>query len=389
MSYISRNRPVHAERLERFLGREAIARAQQAMTEGGGKDKRWYGDPIYLIDVPGNVWVTADGDFHGKLPVGFGAFACVWDVVESRIKRIVKEAGRQHKHPLAAAGFASISDALARASSGGNRRYLNGGMLQKAGTTGVVGATNTLWAVGAFPAAGANGSAAPGGRAPTSATTGAMGYANPSSGTLHLTGAIMQASVVNNMLMLYDRIFDVAKTMNSTATEAVSGTPSRYQSTTTTAEDHAGSNFLFVECTTALAATAHNWTTCTYTDQAGGSSTLPSLTGNSGNIINRLDMPTGSWFAPLETGDLGVRTLTQMQCSAAVATGAINFVIGHPIGFMMFPTASVFFPFDWLTNMDQAPRIFDSACLALLEVVKPATGATSYTGLITATGAAP
>jgi hypothetical protein len=196
-------------------------------------------------------------------------------------------------------------------------------------------------------------------------------------------------SITNNSLLLYDRLFSVAKTMASTATEAVTGVPTRYQSTVATDPDYAGDNFLFVEVgTTALAATAHNWTVCTYTDQGGAASTLPSLTGNSGAIVNRFDHPASQWFAPLESGDVGIKALTQMQCSASVATGLISFVIGHPIGFMAFPVINSFFPFDWLTNRDQAPRIFDSACLAFIEPLKPATTATTYTGRIALTSAA-
>jgi hypothetical protein len=88
------------------------------------------------------------------------------------------------------------------------------------------------------------------------------------------------------------------------------------------------------------------------------------------------------WFAPLANGDVGVKALTQMQCSASVATGLINFVIGHPIGFMSFPVINSVIPFDWLTNRDLAPRIFNDAYLALLEISKPATGTTTYTGRI-------
>ena len=112
----------------------------------------------------------------------------------------------------------------------------------------------------------------------------------------------------------------------STATEAVTGVPTRYQSTTPGAHDYAGNNFLMIECRTALPATAHNWTTCTYTDQDGNTgATLPSVTGNSSNIINRLDQPVGTWFCPLASGDSGIKNLTQMQCSASVASGAIDF----------------------------------------------------------------
>lgn len=218
-----------------------------------------------------------------------------------------------------------------------------------------------------------------------------MKFNNPASGTLHLVGADFSANVINNCLMLYDRIFHVTKTMNSTATEAVTGVPTRYQSVTPGAADSAEGNFLFIEVGgTPLAATAHNWTTCLYTDSEGtGSNTLPSVTGNSGAIVDRFDMPLNTWFCPLAAGDRGIKELDQMQCSAAVATGVVNFVIGHPIGVMAFPVINSLLPFDWLTNRLQAPRIFDGACLALFELPKPATTATTYNGQIYATRAAP
>ena len=44
-------------------------------------------------------------------------------------------------------------------------------------------------------------------------------------------------------------------------------------------------------------------------------------------------------------------------------------------------------PFDWLTNRQLAPRIFDNACLALIEMPKPATTATTYVGQLQAVSA--
>jgi len=61
------------------------------------------------------------------------------------------------------------------------------------------------------------------------------------------------------------------------------------------------------------------------------------------------------------------------------------FMIGHPLGFMTFPQANGLLPFDWLTNRDQAPRVFDNACVAFMETLKPATTATNYTGRLVAT----
>ena len=389
MSNVLRQLSPHSGRLERWLGQDRIEILAKHMREGGGPNCRWYGSPIHLLDIPGSVKITGDGDFVGNFNRGY--FESAADSLAAHLRRLWKEAGRPIYIPDAvfgvnSGGFSSISAALARASAGNKVNFLQ---WQKSGPTGVANVASTLWRLGASPAAGGAGSAAPGGRATDDTTTGAYPFTNPASGFLHLTGADFSASVINNALMLYDRIFDVAKTMNSTATEAVTGVPTRYQSTTATDQDYAGGNFLFISVGgTALPATAHNWTVCTYTDQAGAASTLPSVTGNASAIVDRFDMPASTWFCPLEAGDVGIKALTQMQCSALVATGLIDFVMGHQLGIISFPVASLMVPFDWLTNRDQTPRIFNDACLALFELPKPATTATSYTGSIYATSAA-
>lgn len=370
-------RAVHSGRLERWLGADKVEHISRSM-------RGWYGPPIHLIDVPGSVRVCGDGDFIGPFERGYAASAM--DALRDHLQRLWRAGGRVH-HGYAGAGFASVSDALARASAGFSQKPA--GMFNTVGATGVVGVTSSLHKRGLQPVAGVAAVAAPGGTAFVDSDTGGMIFTNPASGTLHLVGADVSASVINNTLLCYDRIFGVAKTMNSNTTEAVTGVPTRYQSTTVTAADYIGGNFGFVEVgLTALAATAHNWTTCTYTDQANAASTLPSLTGNASAIVHRLDHPVQQWFAPLAAGDVGIKAWTQMQCSAAVATGLINFVIGHPLGFMSFPVINSVLPFDWLTNRDQAPRIFDDAYLAFLEINKPATTATTYTGQLHATGAA-
>ena len=367
----SKNKEVNMRHLENWLGDEKIEHLRRCM-------KGWYGRPICLIDVPGSVWIHADGTFGGKLNAGY--FASAVDYLYDYTKKLLDA---PYQPSTLHAGFTSISDALSRASQGFSQRR----NFSKTGPTGVTSATSSLWRVGTQPSAGSAGGAAPGGTVHVGSNAGALSLANPAAGTNRLVGADVSAGTFGNSLLLYDRLFSVAKTMNSTATEAVTGTPSRYQSATDTAEDFAGDNFLFVEVGgTALAATAHNWTTCLYTDEAGATGrTLPSITGNSGAIVDRLDHPISQWFAPLAAGDTGIKALTQMQCSAAVATGAINFVIGHPIGFMAFPLANMTFPFDWLTNRDQAPRIFDDACLAFLEPSKPSATAATYNGRIVTT----
>lgn len=355
--------------VEKWLGRAEAERLSSVM-------KGWYGPRIALAGVPGAVYVDGDGDFSGKL---YGSrFSSFVDHAVVTVKNRIARAGRRAKVILPA-GFASLSELIAAMSAGGGSRCF---MYSKAGTTGVVAATNTLWFVGSQPAAGAAAAAAPGGTVPTDATTGSFLFTNPSGGdTQHFVSGFATASVAANTLLLYDRLFSVTKTMNSNTTEAVTGVPTRYQSQTATDPDYIGGNFLCIECRTALAATAHNWTTCLYTDDAGNTNqTLPSVTGNSGCIINRLDQPVGSWFCPLASGDVGIKDLDQMQCSAAVATGAIDFTIGHPIAFLPSPVANMVCVADGINSAMQLTRIFDDACMAFLEVCKPATTATNYAG---------
>jgi hypothetical protein len=364
-------RSTHSARLERWLGTEQVEHISQTM-------KGWYGPPIAIANVPGRVFACGDGDFCG--PLKGGHFMNLTDFYVARLKRIWNNAARRGAlSGQLNTGFASFSDLIAEATTGKRRDF----SFQKVGATGVVAVTNSLWGLGNLPAAGANASAAPGGDAPTDATTGAFPFTNPDTGdTQHFVGGFVAANFVN-CLLLYDRIFQVNKTMASTGTESVTGVPTRYQSSVETNMDYAGGNFIFVEVGgTALAATAHNWTVCQYRNQAGtDAQTMPSLTGNSGAIVRRLDHPTSQWFAPLATGDVGAMDLAQMQCSASVATGVINFVIGHPIAFMPIPIVNVVCVIDGINTAFNLVRVFDDAALAFLEITKPATNATTYTGM--------
>lgn len=358
----------HSGQLERWLGKAHCESLSASM-------KDWYGPPIAVAGVPGKVYVHRGGDFRGGINSGY--FASAMDRMDELCVSARNRWRRASKSKQLNAGFASLSDLIAEATGGKRVNFV----FQKSGSTGVIGVTNSLYRLGAMPVAGSAPAAAGGGTAFTDASTGFLPYTNPAVGdTLHFVRAESVATVAGNTLLLYDLLFGVAKTMNSTATEAVTGVPTRYQSITSGAADSAEGNFLFIQVGgTALAATAHNWTTCLYTDQSGNaSSTLPSLTGNSSAIIDRLDHPTGQWFAPLASGDTGIKALTQMQCSAAVATGVIWFMMGHPIAFCPCPVANVVCVTDGINTAFNLERIFDDAALNLLEITKPATTATTY-----------
>jgi hypothetical protein len=374
MANVIANRSTNASKLERWLGKDQVEHISTSM-------KDWYGKrPILINGVPGagGVWCGRGGDFVGR--IDGGDFMSLAERCVERVDHAIgKVAGRHRMH-----GFSSLSDLINEVSNFGKRKDFT---FQKSGSGTVIGGTNTLWRVGAYPAAGLAAAAAPGGTAPTDATQGAFFFVNPTSGdTQHFVRADVMSSVAPRTLLLYDRIFEVNKTMSSTATEAVTGVPTRYQNTADDQPDSADGNFLIIEAQATLGATAHNWTVCTYTDHNGNAATLPSLTGNSAGQVNRLDHPLNQWFAPLATGDNGIRTLTQMQCSASV-TGTVAFVIGHPIAWLPCVVANMITIVDGINTAFNLTRIFDDACLAFLDVNTPVTTAPNFTGMfVTASG---
>lgn len=381
----------HSDRLERWLGAEHVAAISAQF-----KDFYW---PVAIHGVPGNVRVMPGGDFTGEIRAG--AFLSAQDGAAAVLKKIRRAAEDKARHSRALGTLAELiraedrraisvgafasRDAIIAAFTGGKGQAM---VFSKTGVaSNAIGNSNDLWTRAGFPAAGAAASAAPGGVAPTAATTGALRFANlGTANTGHYLNWSLSASVINNSLLLYDRIFAVAKTMNSTGTEAVTGVPSRYQSGTASNADYIGGNFCFpANPTTVLAATAHNWTVCQYTDQASNTgNSFASTAGVSACVVGGIDLAVGSWFLPLASGDVGVKALTQMQCSAAVATGTIDFVIGHPIAVNACPIANIACLDDGLYTALNLTAIFDNACLSFIELTKPATTATNYSGIVRA-----
>ncbi|CAB4179982.1 hypothetical protein UFOVP1040_16 [uncultured Caudovirales phage] len=365
-------KPVHSQRLERWLGTERIEQLSRNF-------RGWYGPPVALLDVPGGVVVNGDGDFSGKFERGFYVNAA--DALHQAVKRAMR---MRPRYGVLNAGFASISDALSEASAG-KRQMAHGGMVSKVGLApGSTGSCTDFWYPATNnPTAGATASTAAG-AGQDATTAGAMIFTNPTGGdTTHLTGADFSCNTANHAIMLIDRLGASLRTASSSGNDTVTFTQSRYNSTTPGAADYAGGNFVYpVARGGALGAFAHNWTG-QYTDQGGNTAQAFATTaGINACQQNRLDLPVNTWFWPLASGDTGVKALTQTACSVATVTGSCEFVLAHPIGIMTFPTANLFYPFDWLTNRDQAPRVMDSACLSMLGLPQPASAAITVGGLI-------
>lgn len=362
----------HSGRLERWLGSEEVLQISDSM-----RSFYW---PIAVHGVPGSVYAMPGGGFGGEIRAGSEVSAVERALSTLRLQsrqRFARNAMLRHQ----LGSFASLS-AIVTAQTGGKGQQF---LFKKTGVAvNAIANAEDLWAAAGQPAAGAAGGAAPGGTVPTNATTGSFGYVNPANAnTGHYVGGWNFGTSVSNTLLLYDRLFMVAKTMNSTATEAVTGVPTRYQNQSA-GNDFIGGNFCFPSNpTTVLPATAHNWTVGQYTDQGGNTAqSFPSIAGVSSCVVLGIDLAVGNWFMPLAAGDTGVKALTQMQCSALVATGTIDFVVGHPIAFMPCPVVNVMCLSDGIVTAFNLQTIFDNSCLAFLEMPKPATTACSYTGQI-------
>lgn len=368
-------RSTNSAHLERWLGTDGVEQVSRSV-------RGFYGPPIALAGVPGNVYICGDGDFIGECRAGYEMSAQdrLADILR-RAKRAARVVSREQRHRLNS-GFAGLSEVVTEFFNG------KGQTIPFARTSPVVGtgAPISLWAsgaTGATPDLGtAAASAAPSGDVLTSATTGSLTFNNAVSGeTLHFIEGVMACGTSQHCLMLYDRLFQVGKTMSSTSTESVTGTPTRYQSTTATNPDYIGGNFIFPEVSSGLSATAHNWD-AVYTNQAGtGSKSAQTVTGNSSGALYRIDMSTYQWFMPLATNDVGVKSLNSMTCSASV-TGGVNFVLGHPIAILPTINSGFVSKIDGMVTAFNLTRVFDDACLAFLDICPGSSSQTYVNGYV-------
>lgn len=369
----------HSQRLENWLGAHQVEQLQANM-------KDWYGPPIQLTQVPGRLFIDKHGDFRGHIEGG--AHATIFDKMYDAFKR--KDAALQarfqrflKKHKLSPElhGFSSLSDLIAEASAG-KKQIRN---FTKTGVAGTSGFTTSPWHRTGQPTIGTTGASAPGGTVYDSSTTGAIAFTNPTGGdTLHLVSANILSSVAGENLLFYDRLFSVSKNVGITTAESVTGAPNRYQNTTSGQPDSCDGNFFFIECSVVLPATAHKWSVLNYTDQNGNSGAATSATGNSSNIVNRLDQNAATWFVQLASGDTGIKELDQIQQTATLASGAIQFTIGHPLAWCPIPLANLLVPTDLIGGPFGLERVFDNACIAYLQVNRSTTTAPTHTGTITA-----
>lgn len=357
MFNIIRQRSTHAGKLERWIGPNKAA-------ELSALHKDWYGPPIALADVPGEVYCRGGGDFVGNIDAG--GFQNLWDYSIKRAKDNLHQAFLYNKSQMAT-GFATLT-ALQEAAAHGYQQKI------VVIAQGIGGSTfaGDGWS-GAVPV-GTGSASAPGGTVYNRASSSrAAPFRNAGSGKSLTTVDCEIAAPGSSTavpILVCDRLFGVAKTMNTTASEAVTGVPTRYQSTTPTDPDWAGGNFVYPLVVSNLPATAHNHNVCQYTDDAGNTAqSFPSQAGVASLGANYVDLPTAQWFMSLASGDVGVRAISQLQLSAVVATGAISYILSHPIYWAIAPITDTSgrlpagFSNNGINSAMNLVRIFDDACL--------------------------
>jgi len=345
------------------------------MLEGISAQMRHYpGPPIPIAGVPGRVYACGGGDFCG--PIEGGYFANLWDYRWQRLRRIMRNAARVKKGVLNA-GFASLSDLISEATTGGKKQtlsYLKVGLAAPA-----VGASQSLRRQGTFPSAGAIFAAPPGGTIPVRTTVGAILQDNAAAGdTLHLVNWFnQQTTAQNSALMLMDTIFGVQPNYNSTVAQPITGVPTRYQTAAL-----APGNMLNADVTTVLTATAVN-VTITYVDDAGNAAEAGAAQAlRVSSAVGTSPFTAPEWFYRLNAGDRGVRNMTSIQFSAATVA-AVDRMISHPLAIM--PGAGIANQVVMLDGINSAfslERIYDDAYLTLWDWMRSATAATTHAGQI-------
>lgn len=353
-------RSLHAQKAERWLGSELYEKLLTARPH-------W---PIPVMgEMGGPVW-SYNGDLVGRSWVG--SFCSFADLLWERWRKAAK------RHGTLSTGFASLSDLISEATTGGKQQVLH---YTKAGTTGVIGVTNSLARVGAIPAGQATAAAFAAGESPTSNTPAGLGigFINADgSDTLHIVSATSIATIASQLLLLYDRFYqgnwDVSVTPRT-----VTGVPTRYQSTASRG------CFIGAEVSTALGAGTPT-VDVTYVDQDGNTAeaTTSDITIVGSSIVNRFPAASPDWQFRLNAGDVGVRAITNLALSAG-STGNLNVFLGKPLAFMPLPPlANTGVSFSFINSAFSLPEIVDDACLCLLELQKSLTNATSYTGYFVA-----
>lgn len=355
----------HSQKLERWLGGSAedISRSMRG----------WYGPSVPLANVPGRVYVNGDGEFVG--PIRGGQFGNIVDYGEAWMRGVMRRAARASARTVQTGGFATLTELIDAAKTGGKHQRIHFAKFASATNNSQ---PYSFWNIVTIPAQGGVGGTVGTGRVTTNATTGALAQVNAASGEqLHLIGMTVrqtspsgtngQQTSTIGCVMLYDRLWDMTYNHATGTTQAIDSAnrPTRYQGSTSSI-----GNFIGGEYTTSGNSTSHT-ITITYVDDAGNTAEAgAAYTQAQASAVNRFWHPA-LWFYPLNSGDRGVRYLTQIdQSTNTSTTGTQNYWVGHPLGLFPFVSKNIQYPivYDGINSAFLMTRVQDNACLAFFQM---------------------
>jgi hypothetical protein len=210
-------------------------------------------------------------------------------------------------------------------------------IVQKSSQTTVANAWSFFFRSGGVPAAGSY-TAITGGSAPDSSSTGAIPFADPSGSDVgvflnmawnHTTGT--------NVVWLVDLLVGAGNISTTTTS------PQTVNSTALTRYTDGAGVYGSFDVVAALGGTASN-ITVTYTNQAGtGSRSSGAVAMTTSAIAFRLQPTANEWSFPLQSGDLGVKSVETVTFSASMTgTGTLGLILFKPLMFYStFATTSV------------------------------------------------
>lgn len=217
----------------------------------------------------------------------------------------------------------------------------------------ISGRWSSLWQYQGIPAHGS----APGAvEAPTRATAGAWGQANPGGGREKwLLGAHFAASQAG-LFLLYDRLLHIGGLDGTVfgSAQNVGGALSRYTSP-------GSGNLVFVEIYTQIGATGTTFT-ISYTNDAGGASVSPSATIGGTGFREAQRM----LLMPFLAGDRGVRGVTSITLAASTTTaGNFGVTVARPLLWIPAGNAGGGGYKSGIGRLPSVPKVETDACLAV------------------------
>jgi hypothetical protein len=240
----------------------------------------------------------------------------------------------------------------------------------------VANTPHSFWEAAGNPATGTFGAAGlANGRVTTSSTTGAMPYGNATgAATMHLITSGLTSKVASSTgtFILCDRITDCQTTLLQAA-GSFTGVDATSRLAATTAPGDGGQ--LWVEVATAVGTATTK--TLTYTDQLGNTAhTTPNIVSIASAIRGR-SINAKLWQS-LATGDTGVRSLDTIASNTGTGTGNVCYCIVRPLATIPVPVVSVYSERDFVVEMPNIPKLYDSSCLFFIYIPTAAVTASIF-----------